>query len=64
VARLLSAHARFETLTARALAGVRSREDLRSRRPGLVEALLANPLVDDATLAERLVDEILAASPA
>jgi alpha-galactosidase/6-phospho-beta-glucosidase family protein len=29
-----------------------------------VEALLANPLVDDATLAERLVDEILAASPA
>jgi 6-phospho-beta-glucosidase len=64
VIRLLSAHARFETLTARALADVRSRDDLRSRRPGLVEALLANPLVDDATLAERLVDEILAASPA
>jgi alpha-galactosidase/6-phospho-beta-glucosidase family protein len=64
VVELLAAHARFETLTARALAGARTRDDLRARRPALVDALLANPLVSDAGLAERLVDEILAASPA
>jgi alpha-galactosidase/6-phospho-beta-glucosidase family protein len=64
VAELLAAHARFETLTARALAGARTRDDLPARRPQLVEALLANPLVGDAGLADRLVDEILASSPA
>jgi 6-phospho-beta-glucosidase len=64
VTELLAAHARFETLTARALAGARARDDLPARRPQLVEALLANPLVGDAGLAERLVDEVLASSPA
>jgi 6-phospho-beta-glucosidase len=63
VVDLLAQHARFETLTARALAGTRSREDVRSRRTSLVEALAANPMVAETELAERLVDEILAHSP-
>ncbi len=73
VIELLARHARFETLTAHALAGTRSRDDVRTRRSALVEALLVNPMVEDAMvadagladagLAERLVDEILAHSP-
>ncbi len=63
-ADLLSRHARYETLTARALAGVRSRDDLAERRPALVEALATNPMLPDAELAGRLVDEIIARSPA
>ena len=51
-------------MTARALAGTRSREDVSGRRAGLVEALAANPMVATPELAERLVDEILANSPA
>ncbi len=64
VTRLLSRHATYETLTARALAGVRSPDDLVERRSELVEALAANPMLADADLAGRLVDEILARSPA
>jgi 6-phospho-beta-glucosidase len=64
VVELLGQHADFEARTARALAGTRSREDVAGRRPALVEALAANPLVGTAELAERLVDEILAHSPA
>ena len=63
VADLLRQHATFETLTARALAGSRSREYLPNRRPALVEALAANPMVGTEELAARLVDEILARSP-
>jgi 6-phospho-beta-glucosidase len=63
VADLLRQHATFETLTARALAGSRSREYLHSRRPALVEALAANPMVGTEELAARLVDHILASSP-
>jgi 6-phospho-beta-glucosidase len=63
VAELLGRHARYETLTAHALAGTRSASDVRSRRPALVEALAANPMVTDPDLAARLVDEILADSP-
>ena len=64
VTSLLSRHATYETLTARALAGVSSRDDLVERRPALVEALAANPMLSDADLAGRLVDEIIAHSPA
>jgi 6-phospho-beta-glucosidase len=64
VTSLLSRHATYEALTARALAGVRSRDDLLERRSALVEALAANPMLPDAGLAERLVDEIVARSPA
>lgn len=64
VVDLLARHATFETMTARALAGTRSREDVSGRRAGLVEALAANPMVATPELAERLVDEILANSPA
>jgi 6-phospho-beta-glucosidase len=63
VVDLLRQHARFEALTAHALAGARSRDDLAGRRPALVEALAANPMVESDDLAERLVDEILARSP-
>ena len=62
--RLLSRHATFETLTARALVGARTRDDLVERRPLLVEALATDPMVTDADLAGRLVDEILVHSPA
>ncbi len=44
-ARLLEQHAEFETATARALAGTRSREDVRERRTKLILALAANPMV-------------------
>jgi 6-phospho-beta-glucosidase len=64
VVELLAAHARYEALTARALAGVTQVSELRSRRPRLVEALAANPLVRSTDLAERLVDACLADSPA
>ena len=63
VVDLLTRHATFETRTARALAGTRSRDDVRGRRLALVEALGANPMVESAELAERLVDEILANAP-
>lgn len=63
VVDLLAQHASFETLTARALAGTRSRAEMQSRRLSLVDALAANPMVETAELAERLVDEILATSP-
>lgn len=63
VVDLLTRHATFETRTARALAGTRSRDDVRGRRPALVEALGANPMVESPELAERLVDEILANAP-
>lgn len=63
VVDLLARHATFETRTARALAGTRSRDDVRGRRPALVEALGANPMVESPELAERLVDEILANAP-
>jgi 6-phospho-beta-glucosidase len=63
VRRLLGRHAAYETLTARALAGTRSRDDVRGRRDELVEALAANPMLPDAALAERIVDAVLAASP-
>jgi alpha-galactosidase/6-phospho-beta-glucosidase family protein len=45
------------------LAGCRSREDVRARRDRLVEALATNPMVPSTSLAERLLDEILDASP-
>jgi 6-phospho-beta-glucosidase len=60
---LLAEHATFEALTARALVGARSYDDVRARRSALVEALAANPMVPGARLAERLVDHILANSP-
>jgi alpha-galactosidase/6-phospho-beta-glucosidase family protein len=60
---MLERHATFETSTARALAGCRSRDDVRARRVRLVEALAANPMVPSSSLAERLLDEILDASP-
>lgn len=63
VVDLLTRHATFEALTARALAGTRSRGDVRGRRPALIEALAANPMLAAPELAERLVDEILASSP-
>ena len=59
----LQRHAAFETMTARALAGTRSRQDVRDRREGLISALAANPMLPTADLAERLVDEILDRSP-
>ena len=62
-AGLLDEHARYETSTARALAGTRSREDVRERRRELIMALAANPMVSTEDLAERLVDEILDGSP-
>ncbi len=64
VVDLLAAHARYEALTARALAGITDRSELPGRRPRLVEALAANPLVRSTDLAERLVDACLADSPA
>ena len=60
---LLARHARYETSTARALAGTRSREDVRERPSELIPALAANPMVSTEDLAERLVDEILDRSP-
>jgi 6-phospho-beta-glucosidase len=60
---MLERHATFETSTARALAGCRSREDVRARRDRLVEALATNPMVPSSSLAERLLDEILDTSP-
>jgi len=63
VTDLLTRHATYETLTARALADTRTRDDLARRRPSLVEALAANPMVGDDLLAERLVNDILASSP-
>jgi len=59
----LQRHASFEAMTARALAGTRSRQDVRERRDGLISALAANPMLPTADLAERLVDEILGRSP-
>jgi 6-phospho-beta-glucosidase len=64
VADLLKQHATFEAATARALAGCRSRQNLAIRREALVEALAANPMVPTEALAARLVDHILASSPA
>jgi len=61
--RLLEQHAAFETATARALAGTRSRDDVRERRGELIAALTTNPMVPSANIAERLVDEILTTSP-
>ncbi len=61
---MLEAHATFETLTARALAGARSRDDVRERRGELIVALATNPLVPTDVLAAHLVDEILQDSPA
>jgi 6-phospho-beta-glucosidase len=63
VVDLLTRHATFETWTARALAGTRSRDEVRERRLPLIEALSANPMVESPELAERLVDEILANDP-
>jgi len=60
---LLKRHATFETSTARVLTGCRSRDDVRARRDRLVEALATSPMVPSPSLAERLVDEILDASP-
>lgn len=60
---LLTPHARFETATARALAGARSRADVRTRRAQLVEALAANPLVPSEQVAASIVDHVLEASP-
>jgi 6-phospho-beta-glucosidase len=62
---LLSRHAEYEARTARALAGARSREDVRTRRPQLVEALAVQPMLQgDTGLAGQLVDAILERSPA
>jgi 6-phospho-beta-glucosidase len=61
---LLSRHGTFETLTARALAGTRSQEDVRARRAELVRALATNPMLPTIELAGRIVDAILATSPA
>lgn len=63
VADLLRRHAAFEASTARALAGSRSREDVRARRTSLVEALVLNPMVPSVDVAERITDEIVASSP-
>jgi 6-phospho-beta-glucosidase len=64
VREILSAHAGYETSTAQALAGARSRDDVRGRRPRLVEALALQPmLAGDTDLAARLVDAILERSP-
>jgi 6-phospho-beta-glucosidase len=63
-ADLLARHATFEAVTARALSGARSREDVAARRTALVDALATNPMVSSAEQAERLVDLILSASPA
>jgi 6-phospho-beta-glucosidase len=63
-AGLLARHAAFETATARALAGARSREDVAARRAALVDALATNPMVPSTEHAERLVDAILSSSPA
>lgn len=59
----LERHARFESMTAEALAGARSRDDVRGRRDRLVAALTANPMVPSPDTAARLVDEILDQSP-
>ena len=61
--RLLQRHAAFEDATARALTGTRLHDDVRERRDELIAALATNPMVVSADMAERLVDEILAASP-
>jgi len=61
--RLLEQHAAFEDATARALTGARTHDDVRARRGELIAALAINPMVASADTAERLVDEILAASP-
>jgi len=64
VVDLLKQHSTFEGATAHALAGCRSRQNLAIRREALVEALAANPMVPSEALAARLVDHILASSPA
>jgi hypothetical protein len=64
VRALLVRHAAFETGTAAALAGARDRGEVRTRRPRLVEALAASPMLDgDTGLAARLVDAILEHAP-
>jgi hypothetical protein len=61
-AGLLARHALFETLTAEALAGTRSEADVARRRPALVRALAANPMVPTIEVAARIVDAGLAST--
>lgn len=63
-ADLLARHAIYEALAAEALAGAMDPRALAPRREALVRALAANPMVPTVALAGRLVDAILAGSPA
>ncbi len=55
-AGLLARHALFETLTADALAGTSRDTDIADRRPALMRALAANPMVPTIEVAARIVD--------
>ncbi len=59
-AGLLARHALFETLTADALAGTSGDLDVADRRPALMRALAANPMVPTIEVAARIVDAGLA----